>query len=127
MNSLSCMTAYQPYFNKRTALSLGITGSGSGIGVILCSTILRFLFDHYTFSGAMLLYGKLVFECWQTIIPSYTWARFKFKESLKQIEFSFDFCFFFFDIIRRVRLFYSSYIRYVCNDSLQYLTLHWVT
>ena len=58
MNSLSSHTAYQPYFDKRKALSLGIAGAASGLGIFLVSAILRFLFDNYTFSGAMLLFGK---------------------------------------------------------------------
>ena len=65
MNSLSCMTAYQPYFTKRKALSLGITGAGSGVGTLVLSALLRVLFDNFSFSGAILLYGTFI--CYVTI------------------------------------------------------------
>lgn len=59
MNSLSVMTAYQPYFDKRKALSLGITGSGSGLGTLILSSSMRVLFNNFSFTGAMLIYGKI--------------------------------------------------------------------
>jgi MFS family permease len=58
MVTLSVFTAFAPYFKKRRALSLGLTASGSGFGMIIIPIILRKLFDNFTFSGAMLLYGK---------------------------------------------------------------------
>lgn len=58
LNYISVLTVYQPYFNKRKALSLGITGAGAGIGTMVISPLLRLFFDNYTFPGAMLLNGK---------------------------------------------------------------------
>lgn len=58
MNDLTAMTVYQPYFNQRKALYLGVTGAGAGAGTLLLPFVLRALFDNYSFSGAMLLYGK---------------------------------------------------------------------
>lgn len=57
MLTLSAFTAYGPYFDKKKALSVGISSSGSGIGTILIPVLLRALFDNYSFSGAMLIYG----------------------------------------------------------------------
>ena len=58
MTSLSVYTAYNGYFDKKKALSLGLTTGGSGVGVILIPIMLRMLFDNFSFSGAILLYGK---------------------------------------------------------------------
>ena len=59
MVTLTAFTAFGPYFDKRMALSLGITSAGSGILTIIVPYILRMFFDTYTFSGAVLLYGEL--------------------------------------------------------------------
>ena len=58
MVKLAAYTAHIPYFDKKKALAMGLAGSGSGIGTIAIPPLLRFLFDNYSFSGAMLLYGK---------------------------------------------------------------------
>lgn len=58
MISLVSFTAYAQYFDKRKALALGITASGSGVGTIILPAILRALFDSFPFPSAMLLYGK---------------------------------------------------------------------
>ena len=58
MISLTTFTAYGPYFDKQKALSLGITAAGSGVMTIIAPSVLRTLFDNFTFSGAILLYGK---------------------------------------------------------------------
>ena len=58
MVTLTAFTAYGPYFDKRMALSVGITASGSGIMSMIAPLILRSLFDTFSFSGTMLLYGK---------------------------------------------------------------------
>lgn len=58
MMSLVSFTAYQNYFDKRKALALGITASGSGLGSLVVPILLRALFDFYPFQSAMLLFGK---------------------------------------------------------------------
>ena len=58
MANLSVFTAYNGYFDKWKALSIGLTTAGSGIGTILIPLLLRMLFDNFSFSGAILLYGK---------------------------------------------------------------------
>ena len=58
MVSLSAFTAFAPYFDKRKALSVGITASGAGIGTVVLPVILRTLFDNYSFSGALTILGK---------------------------------------------------------------------
>ena len=59
MVMLAVLTAFAPYFDKRKALSLALTASGSGLGMIIVPPILRQLFDNFSFSGALTLYGKL--------------------------------------------------------------------
>ena len=56
--TLSAFTAYGPYFDKKKAISVGISGSGSGLGTIIIPIILRTLFDNYSFTGAMLIFCK---------------------------------------------------------------------
>lgn len=56
---LTVFTAFVPYFNQKKALSLGVSTAGSGVGMMIIPILLRFLFDNFSFSGAMLLYGKL--------------------------------------------------------------------
>lgn len=46
------------YFDKKKALSLGIVGSGCGVGTLIIPYVLRPLFDHMDFTSAMLLYGR---------------------------------------------------------------------
>lgn len=58
MISLTTVTTFGPYFDKRKALSLGITTAGGGVGMLVLSLILRYFFDNYSFSGAMLLLGN---------------------------------------------------------------------
>lgn len=55
---LVAFTAYTNYFDKKKALAVGVTASGSGVGTITIPIFLRYLFDHYSFSSTMLLYGK---------------------------------------------------------------------
>mgnify|MGYP001801036004 CR=1 FL=1 len=56
--TLSAFTAYGPYFDKKKAISVGISGSGSGLGTIIIPIILCTLFDNYSFTGAMLIFCK---------------------------------------------------------------------
>ena len=58
MVMLSVLTAFGPYFDKRKAFSVGLTSGGSGIGMIVVPPMLRYLFDNYSFSGAVLIHGK---------------------------------------------------------------------
>lgn len=60
MVTLATFTAYGAYFDKKKALSLGITAAGSGFGVMIVPSLLRALFDNFDFSSAILLYGRLV-------------------------------------------------------------------
>lgn len=72
MVKLSAYTAYNEYFNKKKALSIGLATSGSGIGTIAIPPLLRWLFDNFSFSGAILLYGEAIFSAqhqnWLTLI-----------------------------------------------------------
>ena len=47
----------QPYFKRRQSLAFGITAGGAGVGVALMPLIIRFLFDNYGYSGALLPIG----------------------------------------------------------------------
>ena len=62
--TLTSLTAYSNYFDKRKAIALGITASGAGVGGICIPPILRVLFDHFDFSSALLLFGKLFVKLW---------------------------------------------------------------
>ena len=62
MVKLSAFTACYPYFNKKKALAIGLATSGSGVGTIAPPLLLRFLFDNYSFSGAIILYG-MIYSC----------------------------------------------------------------
>lgn len=55
---LVTQTSYVKYFDKRKGLAVGITASGSGVIVFCLSALLRFLFNNFSFSATMLLYGK---------------------------------------------------------------------
>ncbi|XP_067942641.1 monocarboxylate transporter 9-like [Watersipora subatra] len=52
---LTLYTASAPYFDKKRSLSVGLTAAGSGLGMTVIAILLRQLFDHYTFSSAILL------------------------------------------------------------------------
>lgn len=56
--TLTCYSATPPYFRKKRGLALAITSSGGGGGIIVVPFVLRFLFESFSFSSAMLLYGK---------------------------------------------------------------------
>ena len=43
------------YFDKRRALANGIVSSGAGVGMFLFSILGRYLLDHYTWKGKMLI------------------------------------------------------------------------
>ncbi|XP_067941379.1 monocarboxylate transporter 12-B-like isoform X2 [Watersipora subatra] len=62
---LLVFTASAPYFDKRKGLSLGLTTSCSGFGVLVNAISLRKLFDNYSFSGALTLYTGF---CIQTMV-----------------------------------------------------------
>lgn len=55
---LNALLLTQPYFDKRKALAIGITAGGSGVGTLTIPNILRQLFDHLSFTEAVLVYGR---------------------------------------------------------------------
>ncbi|XP_067942363.1 monocarboxylate transporter 12-B-like isoform X1 [Watersipora subatra] len=65
MMLLTVFTTSAPYFDKRKGLSLGLTTSCSGVGVLATAISLRKLFDNYSFSGALTLHTGL---CIQTMV-----------------------------------------------------------
>ena len=56
--SMVCFTNFAPYFDKNRALAVGLMAAGSGLGSVICTKLIRFLFDTCTFTGALVLYGK---------------------------------------------------------------------
>jgi len=58
MVGLSSLTAPLPYFEKKKALSVGITCTGSGIAAVILPLVIHQLFKNYSFEGALLLYGN---------------------------------------------------------------------
>ncbi|XP_043912274.1 monocarboxylate transporter 12 [Protopterus annectens] len=50
------------YFYRRKALAYGIAMSGSGIGTFILAPVVQFLIDQYSWRGALLILGGIVFN-----------------------------------------------------------------
>jgi len=58
---LTALVVTAPYFEKRKGMALGLTACGSGAMNTIIPKIMRYLFDTFDFSGAILLYSKIGF------------------------------------------------------------------
>ena len=69
---LTGLVVTAPYFEKWKGMALGLTACGSGAMNTIIPKIMRYLFDTFDFSGALLLYSKVGFPTTQLVNHSIT-------------------------------------------------------
>ncbi|ELU09911.1 hypothetical protein CAPTEDRAFT_228748 [Capitella teleta] len=51
-----------PYFNKRKPLALGLTMSGAALGPLISPMLFRYLIDHFTWRGALIIHAGIALQ-----------------------------------------------------------------